>query len=431
MNCSFQELKQPVSIDCFSEEFSIAALRILDTVTKPRHVVRPVILQGPLTCKVLATLTSGHALYLCTAYTKTAGFSSFPRFEINLFQKSHILIVQLFNTTFSSLSFAVKMTTQSPLSSQSSKLSPNIVLHDISTVLPTTSESARLREGLLFISTPLHLGTRTDHDYLREELKIRTFVSTLHPKTPRYIRGPVLGTFVVQQYIMEDVLGLKACHLLLRHGKDFIQNAIDKLPMRSRLSVMSFGFVTQQPKTNDQSHVHRKFQNDARNTGKSISPELAQKAQEIIWNRDSIDESFAILTTSAPLIGRVINDVLCDATSYPLIISGDFMLRDSGILMFLVLLLLEVPLTAIENAYVRIAEDFALRCKEMGVKDTLINDARAANRQHWARELSRRLIAKYGSTSAYLDLAGVSGAKRTKIKDILLVSEEKTLIDIV
>jgi hypothetical protein len=130
-----------------------------------------------------------------------------------------------------------KMTAQLPLSktSQFSTLSPNIVFHDVGTVLATTPQFSRLREGLLFISTPLHLGTRTDHDCVREKLKIRTIVSTLLPKTPRYIRGPVLGSYVVQQYITEEILGLKACHLLLRHGKGFMQNAIDELPMWSRL----------------------------------------------------------------------------------------------------------------------------------------------------------------------------------------------------
>lgn len=107
------------------------------------------------------------------------------------------------------------------------------------------------------------------------------------------------------------------------------------------------------------------------------------------------------------------------------------MLRDSGLLMFLILLLLEVPVSAIGGAYVRIAGDFALRSKETDVPDTSVNDARAANREHWAVELSRWLVARYGSASAYFDLAGVNVATRTKIKYILLASEEKTLIDIV
>jgi hypothetical protein len=183
--------------------------------------------------------------------------------------------------------------------------------------------------------------------------------------------------------------------------------------------------------TNNRFHANRKFEHDAKKTIKSISPDLAQKAQEIIWNRDSIDESFAILTTSAPLIGRLFNDIPCQAPSYPLIVSGDFMLRDSGLLMFLLLLLVELPISAIGDAYVRIAEDFAARSKGIGVQNTAVNDARAANREHWARELLRRLEARYGSMSAYFDLAGVSEATRNTIKDILLVSEEKTLIDIV
>jgi hypothetical protein len=106
------------------------------------------------------------------------------------------------------------------------------------------------------------------------------------------------------------------------------------------------------------------------------------------------------------------------------------MLRDSGLLMFLLLLLLDVPFPAIGKAYVRVTGDFALQSKEISVNNTPVDDSRAANREHWAGELSRRLIVRYGSTSAYFDLVGVSVATRTEIKDILLISEEKESTDI-
>lgn len=114
-------------------------------------------------------------------------------------------------------------------------LSPNIVLHDIGKVLATTSQFLELRQGSLFISTPLYLATHADHDFLREELKTRTIISTLHPKEPRYVQGPVPGSYVVEQYVTEDFLGLRACHLHLRHGGDFIRNTISELPLASRL----------------------------------------------------------------------------------------------------------------------------------------------------------------------------------------------------
>lgn len=161
-----------------------------------------------------------------------------------------------------------------------------------------------------------------------------------------------------------------------------------------------------------------------------MSPDLVRKVQDLVWNRDSIDESLTILTSSASIIGCLFNDVFCEAKSYPLIISGDFMLRDSGLVMFLILLLLDIPLSTIGHAYVRIASDFAARSKETGIQDSPVNDARAANREHWAKELSHRLEARFGSTSAYFDLAGVSSATRTRIKDIFLISDEKTLVDI-
>lgn len=153
-------------------------------------------------------------------------------------------------------------------------------------------------------------------------------------------------------------------------------------------------------------------------------------AQDLVWNRDSIDDSFAILTTSAPLIGRLFNDVLCDAKSYPLIMSGDFMLHDNGLLMFLLFLLLDIPIFAAENAYMRIAEESFSKGKEAGVKETPVTQAWAANRERWVKELLRRLEGRYGSASAYFASAGISKATRAKIKDVLLVSEEKILVDI-
>lgn len=85
------------------------------------------------------------------------------------------------------------------------------------------------------MSTPLYLATGGDRDFLRERLKTRTIISTLHPKEPRYTRGQTPGSYITEQYVVEDFLGLRAFHIHLRHGDEFIRNAINELPLQSRM----------------------------------------------------------------------------------------------------------------------------------------------------------------------------------------------------
>ncbi|KAK6005905.1 hypothetical protein QM012_007547 [Aureobasidium pullulans] len=284
------------------------------------------------------------------------------------------------------------------------QLSSKIAFHDLARLIP--SQSWTLRKGLLFMSTPLNLATQEDREYLRDELKIRTIISTLHPKEPRYTGGTTADSYIIEQYAVEDFLGLKTFHIHLRLGDEFVRHTINELPLWSRLKFKYYAATASDLKDLD----------------------LLRKTHDLVWNHDSIDNSFAVLTTAAPLIGRLFNDAFCEAKSYPLIISGNFMLDDNGLLMFLLLLLLEIPISALEHAYMCLAEDFFSKGKEAGVKETPIIQAWATNYRHWVRELLSRLETRYGSIAVYFDSAGVNKATREKIKDVLLDSEERQLI---
>ena len=118
--------------------------------------------------------------------------------------------------------------------SDSPELSPKVAIHDIAALLNTSQLSA-MRRGLLFMSTPLYLATHEDRAVLRDELKTKTILSSLHTTQPRYTRGQESGSYITEQYVVEEFLGLRTFHIYPRYCDEFIRNAINELPLWSRL----------------------------------------------------------------------------------------------------------------------------------------------------------------------------------------------------
>lgn len=176
----------------------------------------------------------------------------------------------------------------------------------------------------------------------------------------------------------------------------------------------------------------RQFQYGASQKGK-VDPKVMRMAEDLVWNRDSIDDSFLLLVTAAPLIGRLFNEVLCKADMYPLVICGDRAMRDNTLLMFLLLLMLDIPFPAIESAYLRATEELPLKLgddTDAHLAQRLQKAAWPQNRTRWAAELRRRLETKYGSISAYFSSMGVTEATVSCIKGMLLAPEKRILVDV-
>lgn len=148
------------------------------------------------------------------------------------------------------------------------------------------------------------------------------------------------------------------------------------------------------------------------------------------WNQDSIDEGYIILVASASVIGRLFNELMSDETQYPLLICGDFILRDNALLIFVLLLLLEVSIVEIETIYMRMTEQLLSDIEQSSSVNADVRAAWAKNRPRWTAALIQRLEMKYGSVSAYFWAAGITEQTKSKIKSHLLVAENNKLIDI-
>lgn len=113
-------------------------------------------------------------------------------------------------------------------------LSPKIVVRDIGAITDPSGHASRLKQGQLFVSTPIDFATAIDKRYLRADLGINTIVNTL-PRSGggRFVYdGPALEK-KSEDFGIEDVLGLKSCVLILRSDA-FIKNAMKEMHPRSK-----------------------------------------------------------------------------------------------------------------------------------------------------------------------------------------------------
>ncbi|KAK6003475.1 hypothetical protein QM012_009246 [Aureobasidium pullulans] len=300
-----------------------------------------------------------------------------------------------------------KLTSHKPRSGPPSKL----VLHDIGAILSSPTTFPSFANGFLFVATPLVHATVHEKCMLRDDLQIKTVITTWHPQINRYIQKDTTPkTYAIEEFAVEEVLGLWSCYLNLRCGA-FAENVMKQLPPKAR----------------------QKFETDVDRHGVSKA-DMIRRGQDILWNRDSIDDIFLVLVSSAPLLGRLFNEVLCKKEMYPLLICGDRAMRDSTLIIFLLLLMLDLPSDAIESAYLRITETLPL----------LVGDSTDAiwaqhldtagwhqNSPRWTAELFSRIKTRYGSALRLFTVMGVTEVTRNKIKDVFFHRENKALLDLI
>ena len=178
----------------------------------------------------------------------------------------------------------------------------------------------------------------------------------------------------------------------------------------------------------------RKFKWDAAATDDRNDPALQEKSRDLVWKRSNVDDNTLVLILSAPIIGRLFNEVLCKPDFYPIVISGDRIMRDNSLLVFLLLLVLDTPFSVIEHIYLQVSEGLPFKLDEESDRQWESNcrfeaSAWAQDRSRWASVLRQRLEGRYGSVSAYFTTIGVTEATRNSIKETLLAGESKALID--
>ena len=141
--------------------------------------------------------------------------------------------------------------------------------------------------------------------------------------------------------------------------------------------------------------------------------------------------SFAILEASPGIIGRLFKELLSDAKAFPLIISGNPWQSDHTVVLFVLLLILDVPAHSIKYIDTCIMEDVVhdSRCHPENVQK--IANQRAKE-ESWVPDMIQWLNLRYGGIEAFFAVAGIAEGMRNRVQGILLhdqTTSEKTLID--
>ena len=155
-------------------------------------------------------------------------------------------------------------------------------------------------------------------------------------------------------------------------------------------------------------------------------PGLVEHGRELLarTRKDDVEDTFALLQASAKLIGHLFNSVIAAPNAFPLLICGEPKMLDSSILVFLLLLLLEVPETAIERAF----SDVDAPPLDSGM--VMDQAKKSASHGSWVKAVKEGIVRQYGSVDQYFRTVGVTEASKKCIRDTLLpaASEKSGLL---
>ncbi|KAK4506317.1 hypothetical protein PRZ48_000047 [Zasmidium cellare] len=239
-----------------------------------------------------------------------------------------------------------------------------------------------LRPAVLFHSTALSQASSEQNHHLREGLGITTILDTTPAKD-----------FKAESRIVTHVLGVTHCRIQLR-DKTFARDLLDQQPSWKAASFsLRADLAALRPHTKQR---------------------LIKEAEAMAMKRNVVDEGIAILKAASKsgLVKYLFNELLAaNAGAFPLLISGDVEMRDSLIVLFLLLVMLGFDGVAIQRVVLLL----------QGADDTTGN---------FMELLKKRFDAEYGSTEHFFhDCAGVTRQAASTIRGRMLITPVKEQLE--
>ncbi|KAF2170990.1 hypothetical protein M409DRAFT_18962 [Zasmidium cellare ATCC 36951] len=271
-----------------------------------------------------------------------------------------------------------------------SDLGLTIPVYDVGSLLNKNGNTIQLKQNLLFITPSLDNASSNDNKILRENLGIKTVINTRYPQRLRYYKDDA-GAYKSESCTVENVLGVTSCHVHLRLGRAFAEGLLKEVPAVERYKLNLKASVS----TN---------RND---------PKLVDYAQRLLRPRSRVEDGLAVLVASTGIVGHIFKSVVAGPNAFPLLLYGDGTpgSSDSSLILFLLLLVLDVPGADVERVLDQIEQPL-LSTNDTDKKEQRLDD-------HWARELKHRLEGKYCSVTGYFSAAGVTEATKQSIREAL------------
>jgi len=157
------------------------------------------------------------------------------------------------------------------------------------------------------------------------------------------------------------------------------------------------------------------------------NPSLTEAVTDVVYARGPIVESIDVLDSANQQICELFNMIIGHGDAYPLLICGGNMMRDQHLIVFLMLLLLELPVDHIQNHFILSVQRLRIDSPQTAGESEFLN-AMLLPKEQWVSSVKQHLDDKYGGAEAYLILGGITPKTRESLTQILRIGSETEMV---
>lgn len=156
------------------------------------------------------------------------------------------------------------------------------------------------------------------------------------------------------------------------------------------------------------------------------NPSVTESVTDAMWVHGPIGETLEVLDTGIEQICDLFKALLCNTSSYPLLICGGKWMREQNLLIVLILLVLRVPVEHISADYVSCVQGLQTDkgCfKSKGEADLV--RAMVEKKAEWIPAIRNHLDDRYSGVEAYLTQGGVTLKEIGSLREALQASSSR------
>ncbi|KAH0023892.1 hypothetical protein KCU78_g5262, partial [Aureobasidium melanogenum] len=276
-------------------------------------------------------------------------------------------------------------------------------LRDVGASINRFAGHELITPGKLYVSASLDTASDEDNELLRNGYKPKTLIDT-HKSLDMGENPTRMGKSGNMQ--ISKFMGITRCRVDLR-SPVYYKNVRARLSMWTACKIFFSIFTL-----------------DMEN------PSIVAPVADAIWAHGPIGETLEVLDTSVQQICDLFKALLCDTSTYPVLICGGKWMRDQNLLVVLILLLLRVPVEYIAADYVSCVQGLRIDSNRFKSKaEGELVRAMVEKKAEWVGAIKNHLDDKYGGVEGYFVRGGMTMQEIGSLREALQASGPRTSSD--
>ncbi|KAG9671534.1 hypothetical protein KCU99_g4725, partial [Aureobasidium melanogenum] len=276
-------------------------------------------------------------------------------------------------------------------------------LRDVGASIDKIAGRELIATGKLYVSASLDNATDQDHEQLHNDYNLKTVIST---EQSLDVGAKPTKIGASGNILSSKFMGVTRCRINLRSAK-YTKN------VRKRFSYWTVCKIVFAIYTSDLE-----------------SPSVTEPVTDAMWAHGPIVETLEVLDTGLELICDLFKALLCDTSTYPVLICGGKWMRDQNLLVVLILLVLRVPVEHIAADYVSCVQGLRIDSNRFKTKgEGELVRAMVEKKAEWVGAIKNHLDDKYGVVEGYLVRGGMTLEEIGSLREALQASGPRTSSD--